>query len=417
MPLRRKGGIFVKKNYYSILLSQTTTNLGFSLNTMAVISFLFNMTNSTAIASLVTFISIMFRIIGSAVLPLVATQFNLRLTVVISQFIQIVLLVCLVYFLLQTYSFEMMIFVFVMIGGISFFNGWFAPLKSALIGEIITPGERVKANGLLSTVDQTFQFVGWSLGGLIIAFLGEGYTMIITILLLLISLFFIMFCLRTKHHATIIGKSTPYFSVISGWKYLFKQKNLRAIIIMDVIESWAGMIWIGAVSLAFVNEALHKGESWWGYINGAYYLGAMIGGCIIYKLSGRFQHKLITFMLIGAISYGMLTLIYGFISNAYLALLLVILMGPAYILRDLAQETIIQNITTEQTRVNIMSARSALVQLIFMLSILGIGFISDLIGVRFVYISAGILLLASALYGFWQLQVKKKSNYHKQISV
>ncbi|MES9689424.1 MFS transporter, partial [Bacillus sp. JJ353] len=118
-----------------------------------------------------------------------------------------------------------------------------------------------------------------------------------------------------------------------------------------------------------------------------------------------------------AISYEMLTLIYGFISNAYLALLLVILMGPAYILRDLAQETIIQNITTEQTRVNIMSARSALVQLIFMLSILGIGFISDLIGVRFVYISAGILLLASALYGFWQLQVKKKSNYHKQISV
>ena len=30
---------------------------------------------------------------------------------------------------------------------------------------------------------------------------------------------------------------------------------------MDLIESWAGMIWIGSVSLAFVNEVLHKKEN------------------------------------------------------------------------------------------------------------------------------------------------------------
>lgn len=46
--------------------------------------------------------------------------------------------------------------------------------------------------------------------------------------------------------------------------------------IIHLIESWAGMIWIGAISLAFVQETLHKGETWWGYINGTYYLGSMI---------------------------------------------------------------------------------------------------------------------------------------------
>lgn len=117
-------------------------------------------------------------------------------------------------------------------------------------------------------------------------------------------------------------------------------------------------------------------------------------------------------MLIGAVSYGSLTLIYGFISNSYLALILVLFMGPAYILRDLTQETLIQNITTEQTRINIMSARSSLVQFIFMFSILAIGAISDFLGVRLVYVSAGILLLVSAIYGFSQLQFKKKVNKH-----
>ncbi|MED0871067.1 MFS transporter [Bacillus spizizenii] len=401
----------MSKGYYSILFSQTTTNLGFSLYTMVVISFLFKMTNSTTIASLVTLISIIFRIFGSAILPLITIRLKLHLTIIISQLIQMLLLICLFYSLLRTYSNQTLILVFIIISCISFFNGWFSPLKSAIIGEIISPDKRVKANGLLSTVDQTFQFVGWSLGGLIIAFLGEGYTIILTIFLLFTSLISLLFCLPHGHANSVIReKNSPNKSIVSGWRYLFSQKKLRTIIIMDLIESWAGMIWIGSVSLAFVNEVLHKGESWWGFINGAYYLGSMIGGFIIYKLSERFQNKLINFMLIGAVSYGSLTLIYGFISNSYLALILVLFMGPAYILRDLTQETFIQNITTEQTRINIMSARSSLVQFIFMFSILAIGAISDFLGVRLVYVSAGILLLVSAIYGFSQLQFKKKVN-------
>lgn len=150
--------------------------------------------------------------------------------------------------------------------------------KSAIIGEIISPDKRVKANGLLSTVDQTFQFVGWSLGGLIIAFLGKGYTIILTTFLLFTSLISLLFCLPHGHANSVIReKNSPNKSIVSDWRYLFSQKKLRTIIIMDLIESWAGMIWIGSVSLAFVNEVLHKGESWWGFINGAYYLGSMIG--------------------------------------------------------------------------------------------------------------------------------------------
>lgn len=111
------------------------------------------------------------------------------------------LLICLFYALLRTYSNQTLILVFIIISCISFFNGWFSPLKSAIIGEIISPDRRVKANGLLSTVDQTFQFVGWSLGGLIIAFLGEGYTIILTIFCCL-HLFFLFYFVY--HMATLI---------------------------------------------------------------------------------------------------------------------------------------------------------------------------------------------------------------------
>ncbi|WP_438421013.1 MFS transporter [Bacillus siamensis] len=397
----------LKRAYYSILYSQTAINLGFSLYTMAVILFLFTKTDSTAAASLMTFVSIVFRVLGSAVLPLVTARFTLRSLLIGSQLIQVTLLVCL-FFVIQTSSSAFFFLLFCLIGGISFCNGWFAPIKSALIGEIIPSDQRAKANGLLSAADQTVQFAGWSLGGVIIAFLGESYTIIITVMLLVSSVLGIILFLQVHICATAAVRERSLFAdAASGWVYLFQQKQLRALMVMDVIESWAGMIWIGSVSLTYVHDVLQKGEAWWGYVNGAYYAGTMIGGLIIYRLSGKFQRGLIPIMLTGALAYGMLTFIYGLTSSAVLALFLVLCMGPACVLRDLTQETFLQNITTEQTRVNILAARSAFVQLIFMFSIIGTGMISDVFGARFIYISAGILLLFSAFIGFSQLQMKK----------
>ncbi len=398
----------MRRAYYSILYSQTAVNLGFSLYTMAVILFLFTKTGSTAMASLMTFVSIVFRVLGSAVLPLVTGRFTLRSLLIGSQLIQVILLVCLFY-VIQTGSSAFFFLLFCLIGGISFCNGWFAPVKSALIGEIIPPDQRVKANGLLSATDQTVQFAGWSLGGVIIAFLGESYTIIITVMLLVSSVLGIILFLQVHMCAPpeAVRRRSLFASAASGWVYLFRQKQLRILIVMDVIESWAGMIWIGSVSLTYVHDVLHKGEAWWGYVNGVYYAGTMLGGLIIYRLSGKFERNLIPFMLTGALAYGMFTFIYGLISSAVLALFLVLCMGPACVLRDLTQETFLQNITTEQTRVNILAARSALVQFIFMFSIIGTGVISDVFGVRFIYVGAGLLLLFSVIIGFSQLQMKK----------
>lgn len=398
----------IRRAYYSILYSQTAVNLGFSLYTMAVILFLFTKTGSTAMASLMTFVSIVFRVLGSAVLPLVTGRFTLRSLLIGSQLIQVILLVCLFY-VIQTGSSAFFFLLFCLIGGISFCNGWFAPVKSALIGEIIPPDQRVKANGLLSAADQTVQFAGWSLGGVIIAFLGESYTIIITVMLLVSSVLGIILFLQVHMCAPpeAVRRRSLFASAASGWVYLFRQKQLRILIVMDVIESWAGMIWIGSVSLTYVHDVLHKGEAWWGYVNGVYYAGTMLGGLIIYRLSGKFERNLIPFMLTGALAYGMFTFIYGLISSAVLALFLVLCMGPACVLRDLTQETFLQNITTEQTRVNILAARSALVQFIFMFSIIGTGVISDVFGVRFIYVGAGLLLLFSVIIGFSQLQMKK----------
>ncbi|MGM7681267.1 MFS transporter [Cytobacillus sp. Hm23] len=155
-------------------------------------------------------------------------------------------------------------------------------------------------------------------------------------------------------------------------------------------------------------EVLNKGEAWWGYNNSGYYLGAIIGGILIYKLSTRVQGNLTIFMISGACLFGMLTFTYGLITNAYLALLLVVLMGPAYQMRDMAQVTMTQNSADERTLTKVMAAKSTLIQFISIVSMLGISLFTDWIGVKYVYIFAGILLISSALYGFIHLYILKK---------
>ncbi|MFB6366219.1 hypothetical protein ACFCP7_19475 [Paenibacillus elgii] len=68
----------------------------------------------------------------------------------------------------------------------------------------------------------------------------------------------------------------------------------------------------------------------------------------------------------------------------------------------------IQNSSDEHTLLKVAAARSILVQLISMLSISVIGIVKDVIGVRLVYIVSGCVLLVSSVYGFVQLQLRKK---------
>lgn len=394
------------RSYYALLISQTNTNLGFSLYTMSVVLYLYNATGSTALSAGVTLISVISRMASSVILPTFSDRFHLRSLLLVSQAIQLFFLSLLFVLFLQEVSTLIIIFTYCLIAIISFFNGWFSPLKSTLIRSIVPQDQRVKANSMISTIDQTFLFAGWTFGGMLLAFFGKEITLAITLTLVIISALSLLI-VNVETESKIISNDPLLARLTNGWKFLFTHRILRVLITMDLIEAWVGTIWIGAVTLAFVEEALQKGEAWWGYINGAYYLGTIVGGLVVYRFSKQMRGRLTPFMLAGSIIFGILTLTYGFVSNPYIALILVLLMGPSYQIRDLAQETMFQNSTDEQTLTKIFAARSALVQFIFIFSIIGIGVIVDLIGPRLVYILSGCLLMFSSLYGFVQLLVNK----------
>lgn len=397
----------MNRSFYALLVSQTSTNLGFALYTMVVVLHLYNGTGSTTLAAGVTLVSVVSRMISTIYLPTISDKLSLPKLLMASQSGQLVLLIVLFVLFFQELSSAMILAILLLLGVISFLNGFFSPVKSSIVKSIVSEANRMRANSLISSVDQTFLFAGWTFGGVLLAFAGKQTTLILTICLFLTSMVCMSLINVNSSSTNIQSQESLIMRLTTGWKYLFKHKGLRILIIMDLMEAWVGTIWIGAVTLTYVEDALGKGEIWWGYINGGYYLGTILGGFLAYRFSNVMHGRLTVFLMIGSATFGILTFMYGFISEPFIALLLVCWMGPSYQLRDLAQETMFQNSADERTLTKILAARSTLIQLIFIFSILGIGILTDLIGVRLVYIFSGLLLIVSSLFGIINLHIRK----------
>jgi len=393
--------------FYYLLISQSSTKLAYSLYTMTIITFLYQETNSATFASAVTIISMLSQLMSGSTVSLIMEKYSLKSILLISQVCQLIIYACIVFTLYAIPNPLNYLLLLLFLALISFFNGWTTPSRSALIPEIVLKDKLVQANSILSTTDQTLLLLGWSVGGALIVYFGHFNVIMITIALLLISIIS-LFLLKTKTQALKQKEHRNKFETLKeGWVIVFKHPTLSTITKMDIIELFGGSIWIGAVTLVFVQEALGQDEKWWGYINSAYYAGTIFGGILVWKLSKYIHKSLVASIIIGSIGVAMLTIIYSFVSVPFIALLLVIIMGPLYQIRDVAQNTFIQTSIDKDVLGKYLAAKATMNQAVFSLSVFIIGLLVDLVSARFVYLFSGLLLFCSAIYGYNKLLRKK----------
>ncbi|WP_051291613.1 hypothetical protein [Fictibacillus gelatini] len=164
----------------------------------------------------------------------------------------------------------------------------------------------------------------------------------------------------------------------------------------------------------FMIFLLHKGDEWWGYINASYYIGTIAGGLITLYMAKTIQKNLILSMATGSVFFSAFTFLYGMSSIPGLSLILCVLMGPAYQVRDVAQQTAFQTNIDATLLPKVYASRNVLLSTISSLSIIIVGAISEYAGIRMVYLfGAGLICLSTGL-SFVLLKTKNKENsyYH-----
>lgn len=270
----------------------------------------------------------------------------------------------------------------------SFAGAFFQPARFALLPIIVPKEQYVKANGVISLSNQLFLTAGWGLGGLLTYVVPFELVVGAAICLFVLSGVSISL-LHINEEETDEKAETA--SARSIWKDLMIIPVVRDITVMDMIEALAGSVWSSAILLAFTAAVLHETEVWWGMFNASYFIGAIVSSIIAIRFSVFFEQNMGYAIMFSSLVMSVLTLLFSFSPIPLLCALACAAMGPFYQVRDICQETVLQEAIPEQKRIGIMAAKNAILTPWSGITYSIMGLVADAAGAKMAFITAGVL--------------------------
>ena len=171
--------------------SQSLSNLADALYLLAIVTMVYKLTGSALFAALVPLCRVAGQLICGVLAPLIMDRFPLTGLIKLSQLLQVILFAILAAVSLHMNT-EKIPFILVIIGLLSLTDGITTPVRNSLIPMYSGPNQLLRANGIMSTTDQTVMMVGWAAGGVLVAWIGSqallGWTLVMYAGALLLTL-------------------------------------------------------------------------------------------------------------------------------------------------------------------------------------------------------------------------------------
>ncbi|MEK3718404.1 MULTISPECIES: MFS transporter [unclassified Paenibacillus] len=399
------------RSFYYLWTTQTAANAADVLYIMALTVLVLDRTDSLVSAALMPLMRSSAQMVSGFIAPLLINRIKLPSLLLISQTGQFLLFVLLALYLQLNGAAASLMLVFALVFVMSFLDGWTVPARNALVPRLVTREEGLlQANGLISVSDQVVQFAGWGLSGLLVAFLGPSPALLLTAAIYGLAAAFTL-GVRESAEASVQmqgqqadsepapSSASKWKTLTEGWQVIWRMPRLRMLTFMDIIDMLGGSVWVGAFTLAFVQVALKQGEEWWGFINAAYFAGTVGGGLLVLSAVRLIGNRYLGAMLIGMAGYGLLTMVYALTTQPYIALVLVLLMGPFAELSVINRRTLIQRSTSKQMLPKVLSAQASLLHLVFCISLLVMAGLAERFGIVNLYLLAAVLTSLALVVG------------------
>ncbi|MFC5469362.1 MFS transporter [Cohnella suwonensis] len=425
---------------------QSLSALGDTLYIVALITLLYDATFSAAYTAMIPFLRCVANLVSGFLAPLAIEKFPLRKLLVYAQAFQTALLLSLTLVMVASSDSiaPPVVLAFVLL--LSWLEAWILPAKNAIVPRLVDEHRLLKANSLLSMIEQSVRLAGWALGATLLVAIGARNVMWTTFALFAIATVAMAFIreraevvsaegtlgdkAELKHgddserklrddaerklevgaerkFGEVAGDAVPAEKPKSvrqklqeGWLVLWRIPALRVVSMLELFEGLAGGIFVGGVMLVYVKELLHRGEDWWGYINASYLLGAFVGGLFGIALSRWVDRRLGHTILYGSIGFSALTFSFAWIHLPIAALLLNFLMGPAFQLRDIAQRTLFQRSVEPGLLPQAFAAKGTLAYATFGISALLMAGLTDWLGVQSALTVSAVLYACCAIVAF-----------------
>jgi MFS family permease len=232
-------------------------------------------------------------------------------------------------------------------------NAFDMPGRQAFVVEMVDRREDLaNAIALNSSMVNAARLIGPSIGGILIAAVGEGWCFMadaisyLAVIASLLAMTISARMIRATKDANMLAQ------LREGWNYAARFAPIRNVLILLALVSLVGMPYTVLMPV-FANDILHGGPSMLGWLMAASGIGALTGALIL--AARKSVLGLGKYIPLTAAGFGAGLIAFSFTRVTWLALLLMVATGFGFMIQMAASNTVLQTIVEEDKRGRVMS--------------------------------------------------------------
>jgi MFS family permease len=241
--------------------------------------------------------------------------------------------------------------------GLSIFQGLInafdMPARQAFVVEMVEKREDLaNAIALNSSMVNVARLLGPSIGGVLIAAVGEGWCFMVDAISYLAVIASLLAMKITPRMLTATNDANIFQQLREGWTYVVRFAPIRNILLLLALVSLVGMPYTVLMPV-FANDVLHGGPNTLGFLMAASGVGALMGA--LFLASRRTVLGLGKFIPLMAAAFGAGLIVFSFTRVLWLSLGLMVVTGLGFMVQMAVSNTVLQTIVDEDKRGRVMS--------------------------------------------------------------
>ncbi|MEN2435841.1 MFS transporter [Weeksellaceae bacterium A-14] len=401
------SGIFrslSNRNFSLFFYGQFISRIGMWMQRTAIIWLVYSITHSALMIGVTTFAeqfpSFLFSVRGG----IIADRYNRYKVILLTQSLSALQAVLLT--ILSFSGNEQVYLILALSVFLGVVNAYDVPVRQSMINDIITNKDDLpNAVALNSSLNTFARLIGPALSGLVLAKWGADYCFLLNAVSF-IAVIGAILAMRFPKHIFTVGHSVEKKGLKDAINYLRKHHAIRQVLILAALSNLLVLPFVTLLPV-YAKDIFQGDAALYGWLNAMIGIGAIIGAIHLasFKNADHFQ-KLLQW---NTLLLGLGLLSFAFVSNEYLAFLLLIVLGYASISQSSICFTIIQMQTESTYRGRIISIMAMAVFGMLPLGSLLVGYISQHIGVAYTILSEAAAGLLIAIWFYVSAQNKHQA--------
>ncbi|NDI33872.1 MFS transporter [Chengkuizengella sediminis] len=381
------------KEYKKLFYAQTTSTIGDWFSTIALLTFVYGITESPLMVSLTLISKGVPQLLFSPFAGVYVDRSNRKKILIITDLIRAIIVLGLLF----AESFIYLVFIVNALMAIC--STLFNPARQSIIPRMVSKEELPVANSLSSSMQAISAILGSSVGGIVLGFLSPNIAFVLNSMTFIISAVFIQFTEIPQAEKKQKTTKTSFLKdMIVGYKFIIQTPIILGLILVGM--SWGIVGGVYQILLTIYGSDVYQlGDNGIGILYAIQGLGVLIGSVFVAKYISSDTEKMKKYFGWSYLLQGIFFILFVLSVNIFIGLIFLLLMRVAGGIIIPLDSTLIQNYSPDEQIGKVFTLHYAVYGSLFQLSMFLTGILLDYYSPQVIGVAFGMIcVLTSSIW-------------------